>query len=354
MTLRQLLSHTAGIPDDLPWSCAVEDASLEAWFAGPYPWPVWSTPGAVWNYSNAGNNLLGAVLERASGRFFPDLVAQRVLAPLGMRSATFRADEATAASHAIGHDREDAEDVQPHLYRMEAHDCARARPASALHASVLDLARLAEALLDGGRGIVDAAQLQTLGAQVSTGLWGSGEHRYGLGLYGLPHKGVQVLSHDGVVAGFGSQLLIAPERGLAIAVVSNAAWARPGKLGWIGLELFGGLPPEAEAHPVTYSAPEDLERWVGRYDHPWELGPEHTWGETEIARDRRQLWLTLPGVPDPLPLEQVDGGAFGYALDGITQSLRFADDPSGARWLVQRKWVAHGVAPADGAGVPAP
>lgn len=354
MTLRQLLDHTAGVPDDLPWACTSDDAFLEAWFAGPYPWPIWSSPGAVWNYSNAGYNLAGVALERASGRAFPDLIEDEILEPLGMRTATFRAEQAVGTSHAVGHERDGVDDETPRLYPMEDYDCARGRPASALHGSVLDLARLAEALLDDGRGVLPPLARSGLGEGVSTGLWGDGAHRYGLGLYRLPHKGVEVWAHDGIVAGFEAQLLLAPEHGLAVVVASNATWARTGGIAWLGLERFLGLSPTAEAHPITYSPVEALDAWTGRYAQPWELGPEHTWGGIEVWRGPQQLWVELPGVSEALPLEQVDGGVFAYTLEGGRHTLRFDTDPQGGRWLVQRRWVAHEVALGDAAGVPAP
>lgn len=89
ISVRHLLSHSAGIPNPLPlrWVHPVdrdgtfdEPAALAA-VLRRYPRPR-SAPGAKYAYSNIGYWLLGSIVERASGRPFTSNVVEQVLAPL--------------------------------------------------------------------------------------------------------------------------------------------------------------------------------------------------------------------------------------------------------------------------------
>jgi CubicO group peptidase (beta-lactamase class C family) len=94
VTPRQLLAHTGGIPNPIPlrWVHPLathpdfdERPALAAVLAA-HP-RLASPPGARYRYSNVGYWLLGGVVERASGRRFPDYVTRSVLEPLGIAPA---------------------------------------------------------------------------------------------------------------------------------------------------------------------------------------------------------------------------------------------------------------------------
>ena len=110
ITVRQLLSHTSGIPNPIPlrW---VHLASAHATFderaalaavLRDHP-KVSSPPGSRYAYSNIGYWLLGAVVERASGRPFTTYVAEQVLAPLGITPRELGYTIPDAARHATGY-----------------------------------------------------------------------------------------------------------------------------------------------------------------------------------------------------------------------------------------------------------
>ena len=88
ITIRQLLTHTSGIPDYndglLDYRRDYTEDELVR-FAQTLPLDF--TPGAEWKYSNTGYILLGAIVRRASGQFYGDVLRDRVFTPLGMRTA---------------------------------------------------------------------------------------------------------------------------------------------------------------------------------------------------------------------------------------------------------------------------
>src|SRR5437868_12249238 len=100
VTLEQLLSHTSGIPSDndairklIVQSFAQEDRNLDElryWLLTQWSaQPLESKPGERFAYSNLGYTFAGAMIERAGGETWEELVAERVFDPLGLKSAGF-------------------------------------------------------------------------------------------------------------------------------------------------------------------------------------------------------------------------------------------------------------------------
>jgi CubicO group peptidase (beta-lactamase class C family) len=110
VTLRRMLSHTAGLPNPIPlrW---VHEAGRHAKFDADaafaevlrkYP-RASSTPGARYHYSNIGYWLLGAVVERASGQRFTDYVETHILRPLQLQPADLGYTVVDPERQATGH-----------------------------------------------------------------------------------------------------------------------------------------------------------------------------------------------------------------------------------------------------------
>lgn len=89
ITLRLLLDHRSGIVGEsavenlerIERDYYTRDRMLEL-IAG---YDLWFEPGADWAYSNFGFYLLGAIVERVSGRTYGELVQERICAPAGMQ-----------------------------------------------------------------------------------------------------------------------------------------------------------------------------------------------------------------------------------------------------------------------------
>ena len=93
ITIRNLLDHTSGLPDyeelmpAYDRTVPVEDVQIQD--AGVLDLlkrqkAGWFGPGSRWYYSNSGYVLLGLIVEKASGRPFPDFLRERIFAPLNM------------------------------------------------------------------------------------------------------------------------------------------------------------------------------------------------------------------------------------------------------------------------------
>jgi len=110
VTVRQVLSHTSGIPNPIPlrWvhpaaeHGSFDEAAALAAVLREHPRLAFA-PGAKYAYSNIGYWLLGSVVERASGEPFVSYVNERVLRPLGIASRDLDYVIEDPAVHATGY-----------------------------------------------------------------------------------------------------------------------------------------------------------------------------------------------------------------------------------------------------------
>src|SRR5574338_1179206 len=110
ITVRHLLTHTSGIPDyttdAMDYRRDYTEDELETMAFGLTPeFP----PGSRWNYSNTGYVLLGILIHKASGKFYGDLLRERVFTPLGMRSARVISEADIVPHRAAGYRLEKGE-----------------------------------------------------------------------------------------------------------------------------------------------------------------------------------------------------------------------------------------------------
>jgi CubicO group peptidase (beta-lactamase class C family) len=198
LSLRHLLSHTSGLRPQI----APAELARYAYASDGLERSVQSTVqsgqvrrlGSAWQYGNPGYALAGYALGVVGGSGVDRALAQLVFEPAGMVETSF------GGAHATGH-------LGPSPVRGSY---PRAfRPAGGLIASVTDLLRFAEF-------VVDDASLPVTGTAVAASTAGG---RYGLGWI-LSHGG-RVRWHMGDWGGCHSLLLVVPARRVAVAVLSN-------------------------------------------------------------------------------------------------------------------------------------
>ena len=104
ISVRHLLTHTSGIPDytdgtfDLRRDLTEEDLARMAFRLN-----LEFAPGTRWNYSNTGYVLLGIIVRKASGRFYGDVLRERVFVPLGMKTTRVISEEDIVPHRAAGY-----------------------------------------------------------------------------------------------------------------------------------------------------------------------------------------------------------------------------------------------------------
>ncbi|HEY6304630.1 MAG TPA: serine hydrolase [Terriglobales bacterium] len=162
ITIRQLLVHYSGLAPDIdltkPWE-GKETAYRIAFEETPE-----RAPGSAFVYSDTNFIVLGALVERLSGESLDAYAAKHVFGPLGMKETRFLPPSSWSPRMAPTE-----EDENHHLLRGVVHDPrARRMGGVAGHAGVFstadDLAIFAQALLDGGRGVLTPATIAKMTA----------------------------------------------------------------------------------------------------------------------------------------------------------------------------------------------
>lgn len=102
--VRHLLTHTSGIPNfgraDIDWKRNYsEDELLKI----AERLPLEFQPGSRWRYSNTGYELLGFLIHKVSGKFYGDILRDRIFAPLGMKTARIISEEDIVPNRAAGY-----------------------------------------------------------------------------------------------------------------------------------------------------------------------------------------------------------------------------------------------------------
>ena len=218
VTVRGLLSHTSGLPDvsEYGWhDPQLGDDALSEFARSRSHWSLQSDPGSTFSYSNAGYELLGLVLSRVTGMSFEHAMRQRLLAPLGMSRSTFLRSEVPddlASSPHVGMPLTVPEDAYPYTRRHA--------PSSTLHSNLVELCRWMEA--HWSPGLLDAATVDLMSRPVVSVGEPPWEEEQSLGWALGRYLGHRTLSHSGADPGFGSRLVLIPDRRTGVVVLANS------------------------------------------------------------------------------------------------------------------------------------
>ncbi|HEU4584290.1 MAG TPA: serine hydrolase domain-containing protein [Gemmatimonadaceae bacterium] len=285
ITIRHLLSHSTGFPEDNPWGdrqLADTDEEMAKMMSAGIPFST--APGTNYEYSNYGFAILGRIVANVSGMPYPRYISEHVLKPLGMTSTTLQSAEVDPARLAHGYRWQD----DKWLEEEQLPDGAFG-PMGGMLTSIADLSRWVGFMLDAWPAR-DGAEGETLrrasrremqqvvrynGASAvrdkETGelSLSAGGYGYGLGVRTTCLFNT-VVSHTGGLPGFGSIMLWLPDYGVGIVALGNLTYT-----GWRGvtdqalaaMARTGALEPRApRPAPILAERHEQVTRLVTNWD----------------------------------------------------------------------------------------
>jgi D-alanyl-D-alanine carboxypeptidase len=318
VTIRQVLSHTAGYQDDWPEDYLMKPMEqpttaqeiLDRWAKKPLDFE----PGTQWQYSNTNYVIAGLIVEKVSGQKLMEFLGEHIFHPLEMRSvwdsdeAKLTQTDATAyIRYALGPLRPAPKEGRGWMFAagelaMTAHDLA-----------LWDESLIAQKLLqpESYRQMFTEVKLKD----------GKGTH-YGLGVFVNELDGHRDISHSGEVTGFVSDNEVLVDDGVAVAVLTNHMAAGAGDIARLSASAMAGQKraPEEEEMLAMYRS---LQK--GELDRR-KLAPNlDAYFDSQAVTDFKN---SLGALGEPLTFRQLDTSLRGgmtfrvFRLVYPTRSLR--------------------------------
>jgi CubicO group peptidase (beta-lactamase class C family) len=282
ITIRHLLNHAEGFPEDNPWGdrqLAQSDETLNEWLRAGIPFS--NAPGTTFEYSNYGYALLGRIIAGVSGVPYDRYMRENILDPLDMDRSTF---DIPAASFASGYRWEDEQwKPEPIL----AHGSFGAM--GGLWTTAPELARYVSFLMSAfpPRDGDETGPVARSSAREMQQAWRSsgstarpatlegplqlrdGAYGHGLGV-SSDCRFESIVGHGGGLPGYGSYMQWLPEYGVGMIGMSNLTYTSPVSVindAWDALRKTGALerrvmPPS----PALLAAKARVSRIVGAWD----------------------------------------------------------------------------------------
>jgi D-alanyl-D-alanine carboxypeptidase len=217
ITVRQILSHTAGYQDfyaeDYTLTPMQKPATPEAIMAGWAKKPLDFKPGEDWQYSNTGYVIAGRIVEKVSGQSLFAFLKQHIFTPLHMDGAVDNDAHRISAPDAAGYTRAALGPIRPVIPE-----------GSGWMYGAGELAMPARDVAKWGISEIDKSLLtpKAYAEQVQTIKLNSGKDSgYAMGLFVSKPGGRTMYEHSGEIAGFVSENRIYPDDKAAIVVLTN-------------------------------------------------------------------------------------------------------------------------------------
>jgi len=315
VTLRKLMSHTAGMVREASIGHYLDDAQVTAGqmveeLAGS---TLKEDPAAgVYQYSNAGLAVVGYLVERLCGGDFAAHIARNVLDPIGMHHSSFVQTPYVKEHLAPAFMWTFQEDTPAPVFDMGGGGAA-----GNLFSTLPDMAAFIQTMLRGGftvsgESILSTGTLHAMWEPIGR----RGKLAYGL-TFGLGSlDGWRTVGHGGAVYGYATQLAFLPEAGLGIVLCGTLDMVNIilSRLGSYGLRLAlaqRGMGRRPEPWPAYRPLPAGgLERLPGTYRD------EKSGEIVRVTAKDGRLYLVVDDLPLRIQAKTdtefaVDGRAFG-------------------------------------------
>jgi CubicO group peptidase (beta-lactamase class C family) len=224
VTVRELLSHTAGFGDypkpfdfRKDWTEDEQRKMVEGI-------PLAYAPGTKWQYSNLGYLTLGILIHRVTGEFYGDFLQQRIFRPLDMNSTRIISEADIVPNRAAGYRL-----VKGELKNQEwVAPMINTTADGSLYFSTLDLAKWDAALYTEKLLKRSSFDLMWTPVKLKDGKPNKGN--YGFGWFIDDRHGHRCVHHDGAWQGFQTAIDRYVDDQLTVIALANLAGAQPGRI----------------------------------------------------------------------------------------------------------------------------
>jgi CubicO group peptidase (beta-lactamase class C family) len=224
VTVRELLSHTAGFgdyPKDFNFRKDWTEDELLKVVGGI---PLAYAPGTKWEYSNLGYLTLGILIHRVAGEFYGDFLRARIFTPLGMESTRIISEADIVPNRSAGYRL-----VSGELKNQEwVAPMVNTTADGSLYFTIVDLAKWDAALYT--EKLLKRASLDLMWTPVRLKDGEQNKGNYGFGWFIDQRNGHRCIHHDGSWQGFETAIDRYVDDQLTVVALTNLAGAAPGKI----------------------------------------------------------------------------------------------------------------------------
>lgn len=266
VTIHHLLNHTSGIPSytsrpDFRTAIMRNPYKITDFVKQLTSGDLEFEPGSKFSYNNSGYVLLGAIIEKVTGKSYETVLTERILKPLGMTNSGYDSTSPLLPKRASGYEKRPSGYVNaPYL------DMSLPYAAGSIYSTVEDLYKWDQALHEG----------KILSAESRKLMFTPGLSNYGYGIritdekIGKSELKTKIIGHGGGINGFNSLLTRAVDKGQTVVILDNIGQGR--RHGQITTSIIGIMngqpydPPKQSIAEVLYPiAEKDVAAAVAEY-----------------------------------------------------------------------------------------
>ncbi len=250
ITVHQLLNHTSGIPSytgqpDFFANVSRNPYSVADFVKKHASGELEFEPGSKFSYNNSGYFLLGAIVEKVTGKSYETVLKERIFEPLGMSNTGYDNHAPLLQKRASGYQK------TPGGYVNAAYlDMSLPYAAGSLYSTVEDLYKWDQALYEN----------KILSAESKTKMFTPGLSNYGYGFgisdrpIGKTDQKTKVIQHGGGINGFNSLLTRLVDKQQTIILLDNVGLGRyQGNITGSIINILNGQPFDAPTVAETCS-----------------------------------------------------------------------------------------------------
>ena len=340
ITIRHLLTHTAGFPEDNPWGdrqMAISQEEFSAWLSAGVPFST--ATGSAFEYSNYGFATLGRVVAAVSGMSYTEYVNNEILAPLGMTSTWWDARDVPPGRLATGYRRQDDAFIAEPTLADGAFG-----PMGGIFTSSRDLSRWVALMLSAYPPRDDPESPPALRRSLREMQQGSGyprlrlrraapgaviegfasDYAFGLGA-SVSCVFSRSIGHSGGLPGYGSYMVWLPEHGVGAHAMAGLTYMAPASMLREMLESLGRSvgfrPREAAPAPALEQAVAAVTGLVTHWsdETAQTLAADNLFLDESLERRKKAIFALRDGLGSckagPIKAENALRGRFHIACE---------------------------------------
>ena len=282
ITIQQMLSHVSGMPDveDYEWyKSQYDEGALERYVRSLVSERLLHSPGEKYAYSNMAFECLGDVIAKVSGIPFADYEKKYILNPAGMNTSTFLKPVNLPEDWGAPHLR------IVRTFVWEGYPYNRMHgPSSTLHSNILEMCNWVITNLNRGtfnrNKILDSSSYDVLWKPWAETGKAVVRQYVGLSWFLGEYRGEKNVRHSGSDIGFNTNIVMLPEKMLAVVVLCNCTPSPVTRLTEVILDIILGYDPGRIIPPASIQVCKILnekglaaaiEQWnLLKQNHPYE------------------------------------------------------------------------------------